>query len=588
VGGGGGAAGPGASRQQGGAGGGFNRNWDGSWDVATSRDERGWYAEFRIPFSTLRYGAGETQQWGFNVARRIRRHNEESLWSPVARQFSLYRVSAAGALEGLSPPTRRHATVTPYLLASSNRDWVAGDTEYKSTGEFGADAKVQVTQGLTLDLTYNTDFAQVEVDEAQVNLTRFSIRFPEKRPFFLENSGLFTAGVGQAELFFSRRIGIESGRQVPIQGGGRLSGRALGLNVGLLHIRTDDQAGLAPEQSYSVARLARELPNRSRLGAIFVNKDVSGPEDHYNRTYGVDGQLGIGEAVTLNSFAGWTETPGLEGQDHVVSASGAYAGRDLRLNANFREVGEAFNPEVGFAPRVDYRYYQGMWMAYIRPSRIFRELRPHMSWETYRNLGTGFEESARLHVDSHFELPSGAFFSPAFDYVTEGLDEPFEIADGVVVAEGTYKGWQAAWRFNTDQSAALSLDGGVDWGSFLSGDRKGGFAALNYRLGDTFSTTLRYSHDDVSLAEGAFTTRLVTWRAGWFFTPRIYVQSLIQYSDQADNWAANLRFGWLNTAGTGLFIVFNEAHGVGALERDTPLNRGLIIKFTRQFSAWQG
>lgn len=581
-GGGGGGAG---NRQQGGAGGGFNRNWDGSWDVATSRDERGWYAEFRIPFSTLRYGSGEEQTWGFNVARRIRRHNEESLWSPVARQFSLYRVSSAGSLAGLRPPSQRTATFTPYVLGSTYRDWVAGDLEFDERGELGADAKLQITQGLTLDVTYNTDFAQVEVDEAQINLTRFSIRFPEKRPFFLENSGLFTLGVGQAELFFSRRIGIESGMQVPVQGGARLSGRTAGLNVGLLHIRTDDVAGLVPEQAYTVARLARELPNRSRLGAIFVRKDAS---DGDNTTYGFDGQLGIGEEITLSSFGGWTETPGLTGSSHVFSASGGYNGRDLRLNANYREVGDSFNPEVGFAPRVDYRYYQGMWMYHIRPSRIFRELRPHMSWETYRNLRSGFEESARVHVDMHFEFPGGGLFSPAMDYVTEGLDAPFRISDGVIVPPGTYEGWEAAWRFNTDRSAVLSFDGGIDWGSFLSGERRGGFGALTYRIGDVFTTSVRYQHNDVRLPEGDFVTRLVTWRAGYFFTPRIYVQSLVQFSDQADTWAANLRFGWLNTAGTGLFVVFNEARGVGALERDTPLNRGLIVKFNRQFDLWRG
>jgi hypothetical protein len=584
-GGGGGGAG---NRQQGGAGGGFNRNWDGSWDVATSRDERGWYAEFRIPFSTLRYGSGEAQQWGFNVARRIRRHNEESLWSPVPRQFSLYRVSSAGSLQGLTPPTQRTATFTPYVLGSTHRDWVAGDPDFDNTGEFGADAKVQVTQGLTLDVTYNTDFAQVEVDEAQINLTRFNIRFPEKRPFFLENSGLFTMGVGQAELFFSRRIGIESGLQVPVQGGARLSGRTAGFNVGLLHIRTEETGGLAPEQAYSVARVQRELPNRSRLGAIFVHKDASGLGATNNSTYGVDGQLGIGQAITFSSFGGWTDTPGLSGKNHVFSASGAYAGRDLRLNANYREAGDAFNPEVGFAPRVDYRYYQGMWMYHIRPSRIFRELRPHMSWETYRNLGTGFEESARVHVDVHFEFPGGGLFSPATDYVIEGLEAPFEISPGVIVPAGTYSGWDAAWRFNTDRSAALSFDGGIDWGNFLSGERRGGFGGLTYRLGDVFTTSVRYTHNDVRLPEGDFVTRLVTWRAGYFFTPSIYVQSLIQYSDQADTWAANLRFGWLTTAGTGLFVVFNEARGVGPLERDTPLNRGLIIKFNRQFDLWRG
>jgi hypothetical protein len=497
-------------------------------------------------------------------------------------------VSAAGSITGVTPAVRRSATVTPYVLGSTQRDWQAGDPDFAHTGDFGLDAKVQVTSGLTLDLTYNTDFAQVEVDEAQVNLTRFSIRFPEKRPFFLENSGLFTFGNQQAELFFSRRIGILSGREVPILGGGRVSGRALGLNVGLLHIETEEAGSLAPSQAYSVARVARELPNRSRIGAIFTSKDVSSAVGEDNRAFGVDGQLGIGEFITLSSFAGWTDTPRLEGRNHVFSASGSYAARSLRLNANYREVGESFNPEIGFAPRVNYRYYQGMWQTFHRPARILREIRPHMSFETYRNLLTGFEESARVHIDSHFEFPAGEFISPAFDYVTEGLDEPFEIAPDVFVPEGTYKGWTAAWRFNTNQGAALSFDGGIDWGSFYSGDRRGGFGGLTYRMGSRFSTAFRYAYNDVNLPQGEFLTRLVTWRAGYFFTPSLYVQSLLQYSDQADTWAANLRFGWVSTAGTGLFVVFNEARGLGVLERETPLNRGLIIKFTRQFSVWEG
>ena len=206
----------GAGRQQGGSGGGFNLNWDGSWEVASSRYAEGWSAEFRIPFSTLRYRAGTRQDWGFNVLRRVRRVNEESFWSPIPREFNLYRVSEAGTLVGLEPPFRRLAQVTPYLLVSSARDYAAGEPDFDENEERGGDAKIQVTQGLTLDLTYNTDFAQVEVDEVQTNLTRFSISFPEKRPFFLENAGMFSVGGQGSDLFFSRRIGISpDGFQVP-------------------------------------------------------------------------------------------------------------------------------------------------------------------------------------------------------------------------------------------------------------------------------------------------------------------------------------------------------------------------------------
>ena len=184
-------------RFQSGSGGGFNKNWDGSWTVATTTDGDGWYAEFRIPFNTLRYGA-ESETWGFNVIRRIRRLNEEAFWTPVPREFNLYRLNYAGDLQGLRPPFRRLATVTPYVLASTGRDYTAA-TSFSQDGNLGGEVKLQVTQGLTLDVTYNTDFAQVEVDDQQLNLTRFSLNFPEKRPFFLENAGFFNVGGGGAD-----------------------------------------------------------------------------------------------------------------------------------------------------------------------------------------------------------------------------------------------------------------------------------------------------------------------------------------------------------------------------------------------------
>jgi len=212
-GGGGGGGGGGQRRFQSGSGGGFNKNWDGNWTVATSVSPEGWYAEFRIPFNTPRYGT-ESTSWGFNVSRRIRRLNEESFWSPVPREFNLYLLNYAGDLGGLNPPFRRLATLTPYALTSSARNYELGETSFDENAEFDGEAKIQVTQGLTLDLTANTDFAQVEVDNQQVNLTRFSLLFPEKRPFFLENAGFFAVGGGGADLFFSRNIGITDGRAV--------------------------------------------------------------------------------------------------------------------------------------------------------------------------------------------------------------------------------------------------------------------------------------------------------------------------------------------------------------------------------------
>ena len=571
-------------RFQSGSGAGFNKNWDGSWTVASSMDAEGWYAEFRIPFSTLRYGSDNTS-WGFNVARRLRRLNEESFWSPVPREFNLYRLNYAGDLEGLTPPFRRLGTVTPYVLTSSARNYELGEASFDEDMEFGGEAKVQVTQGLTLDMTVNTDFAQVEVDDQQVNLTRFSLLFPEKRPFFLENSGLFTVGGGGADLFFSRRIGISDGGQVPIKGGGRVSGKVGGLNVGLLHIQTES-LGTVPENAYSVARVARELPNRSRVGALFVDRSANVDGD-YNRTYAIDGRLGVGEAITLTSFVGRTETPGLAGDDHIADVTASWSTRSWTSTLQAREIGEAFNPEVGFLPRNGHRYYQAYLQRFIRPGRVFREIRPHVSYFTFRSqragVERGFTETGRLHVDSHWEWPSGTQIHTGANFLQEGLADPFAISGtDVVVAPGSYEGWEAAFVLMSDRSAAFAVDTRVNIGSFLSGDRRTVTATATVRRGAAFSTSLRLEYNDVDLAEGSFETRLVGVNFGYFFTPRIYVQSLVQYSDQIDRLSANLRFGWLNTAGTGLFVVYNDIQGIDQL--DGPLGRSLIVKFTRQLS----
>jgi hypothetical protein len=519
--------------------------------------------------------------------RRIRRLNEQSSWSAIPREFDEYRLSYAGRLEGLQPPVQRLVRVTPYVLQRGVRDYQAGDTEFDYPTEVGADAKVQITQGLTLDLTVNTDFAQVEVDEVQTNLTRFNISFPEKRSFFLENAGFFQVGAGGADLFFSRRVGISSSGPVPILGGGRLSGRAGGLNVGLLHIETDDIGTVLPQQQYSVARVARELPNRSRIGGAFLRRASDATND-WNRTWVVDGQLGIGEPITISSFLAKTQTPTLTGRDHAFDLQGAYTARSLRSSVNYREIGEDFNPELGFMPRNGYRYVQALTMYYIRPERFgLREMRPHVSYYTYRDIETGFDESSRWHIDSHWEFEDGMELHTGTNWTREGLEEPFEIYQDesrtLVVPTGTYDGWEAQLVFFTNESALLSFNGGMTAGSFLTGSRVNPYGTFTVRPSSAFSAGLRLDYNDVSLPEGDFQAVLVGLRLAYFFTPRIYLQSLTQYSDLADAWSTNVRFGWLDDAGSGLFVVYNQANGFDSLERDTPLNRALTIKYSRLF-----
>jgi hypothetical protein len=262
-----------------GSAGGFNRNWDGVWEVEAKITEDGWSTEIAIPFTTIRFPRGSQEQtWGMNVQRNIRRRNETAFWSPLPRQFDLYRLSLAGTLNGLEVPKQRNLKIAPYVLGNWQREGVE-EAETDSNGEFGVDLKYSITPSMTLDATYNTDFAQVEVDELQINLDRFNLFFPEKRPFFLENAGYFDVGVPEeVELFFSRRIGIgPDGEIIPIAGGVRLSGKAAErYNVGALYMRTEEALGVGPQNDFGVARVSRDLPNRSSIGGLFISREGRG------------------------------------------------------------------------------------------------------------------------------------------------------------------------------------------------------------------------------------------------------------------------------------------------------------------------
>ena len=576
-----------------GTGGGFNINWDGSWEVATSIDDQGWYAEFRIPFATLRYGGGGRQAWGLNIARTVRRTNEEVFWAPLPRHRTLYRISEAGTLQDIETPTRRTMRVTPYALSSAHRDFAATTTTNWST-EVGGDAKIGLTPGLNLDLTYNTDFAQVEVDEQQVNLTRFSLFFPEKRPFFLENAGTFSVGSPRAgselglDMFFSRRIGIgDNGELVPIVGGGRLSGKAGGFTVGLLDIQTE-AVGVAgiPANNYSAGRVLREFPNRSQIGALVVNRLNTDSTSDHNLTYAMDGRWGIGENVNLDFYAARTETADLNGREHALGFTGAYQARDWDFGVQYREVGEDFNPEVGFLPRDDYRLIIGRVQRNIRiPSaRWLRELRPHILVREFYGFD-GFNQTGYIHIDNAVAFENGAVLSTAINVRREGLQTPFDIADGITVPAATYDFVETLWRFNTNQSAAWSINGIVTVGGFFSGHRKSFQGTLTSRIGTTWVAAFRFNYDDVDLAQGSFENTLTSLRVAYSFTPRIFVQSLIQHNNQNDNFSGNVRFGWLSTAGTGLFVVFNEVRRT--VFPTGPVDRALVVKFTKQFGILQ-
>ncbi|HEY3287675.1 MAG TPA: DUF5916 domain-containing protein [Gemmatimonadaceae bacterium] len=594
----------GQNRAQSGALGGFNLNWDGSWKVMTSRDSAGWYAEFRIPFSTLRYGGGAKQEWGLNLVRMIRRRNEEAFWSPISRQFNLYRMSQGGTLTGLQVPVRRVATITPYILSAVTRNF-ATSTDPVTSGQVGVDAKYGLTPSLTLDLTVNTDFAQVEVDEQRTNLTRFPLFFPEKRPFFLENAGTFAAGTPQAvDLFFTRRIGIDSlGQPVKIRGGGRLTGRVGGMTVGLMQIFTAEHKGVQSAQSFSVARAIKEVGRRSRVGVIGVQRlglgDRVGPmctgcpalPEDVNRTFGVDGRLGLGDAWTIDAWAAKTETPGRSGDDYSGSARAVYLTRNWNGSARFLRVGADFNPEVGFVSRTPgytFREVQVMRMVRRESWRHVREWNPHVTYREYYGFD-GFHQSGQLHIDvSEVSFKNGGRFGPEVNLYHEGLQRPFQIAKGVTLPVGSYDYTNIGLDWETNAAAPLSMVLRGDFAGFYNGTRSGGTMTVTYRRGASITSSLLLDYNDVTLDQGHFIKSIIGARVAYFFTPHVFVQSLAQFNDQASAWTTNVRFGWLNTAATGLFIVLNDGEQADSFFNwQRPMARSLTVKFTRQFGTGQ-
>ena len=567
-----------ASDRFGSGGGGLNTDWDTTWNVKSTIFDRGWSAEFAIPFTSLRYGRETIQTWGINFERIVRRTNEVSYWAPLPRQYNLFRLSLAGTIDKINVPSQKNLKITPYILGAQKR---GGPQNIEANNEeVGIDIKYSITPSLTLDATYNTDFAQVESDSLQVNLDRFSLFFPEKRPFFLENAGQFSVGVPrEVELFFSRRIGIgPRGEQLPIVGGLRLSGK-LGnsTNIGLLQMRSDRVSDIAEETDFSVVRFNHELANRSSIGMLLVNKEGG---LYNNQTYAFDGRWGIGDNGLLQGFVAKTHTPDMKGDDYAWRIGGNYDSEKWGYSGAYSEVGEGFNPEVGFLARKNYRKANAFIMRRIRPQSLWGllEWRPHASYDGYWDFD-GFYETGRIHIDSSLEWKNGAQAHTAINLTHEGVKQDFQIVRDVTVTKGKYDHKEFTIYSGTDNSAKLS--GGLQLvaGGFFGGDRFRVSPSIRYRIGETFNASLSYNHNDIDLPGGNFEVNLTSLRLSYSFTPKISLQAFVQHNERDNVLATNLRFAWLQEAGAGLYIVYNET--------DDDINspgrprKELVIKYSR-------
>jgi hypothetical protein len=373
-----------------------------------------------------------------------------------------------------------------------------------------------------------------------------------------------------------------------------------GLTVGALQMFTDDVGGVAGN-SYTVARALREISSRSRIGVIGVQRMRTNNRDDYNRVFGVDGRLGVRQEWTFDYWGSKSLTPGRDGDDLAGSARLEYRTRDWNNALRFLRVGEDFNPEVGFVNRpAGYNFYDVSFMRLVRSSswKRVRQWNPHANFRGYFGMDDRFYQNGQWHIDvTEVEFNSGARFGPEYNIFHEGLQRPFTIATGyvkangdtiapIVIPAGSYDWGQLGFDFTSDPSALLSITGRADFGPFYRGTRNGGSITVTARRGSSISSSLLLDYQDVNLPEGDFIRKLIGLKVAYFFTPRVFFQSLTQYNNQQRAFTANLRFAWLNTAGTGLFVVFNDGERAdGFTSWQEPVARSLTVKYTRQIGS---
>ncbi len=563
--------------------------WDGIWYSAARMQQDGWSVEIAIPFKTLGFRSRSDFVMGVNFKRRIRRKSEDLYWSLVPRRFNALHVSLAGVLEGLEEVSGGHnLRVKPFVTTGFNQQRAGSTSEDDFDAEAGLDLKYRVTQGITADLTYNTDFSQVEVDTQQINLTRFSLFFPEKRDFFLENAGMFRLGdVGtergarrgeDTQLFYSRRIGLSrQGRVLPLLGGARLSGRAGRFVLGFLNIQQEEFEG-TPSNNFTVARVRRDILENSDFGAIVLNRD-GGTAGDSNRAYGVDLNLQFLQKFSVTSFLARTQTPGFDGDDHHAKVATKWDNGLWSTQLLFADTGENFRPEMGFVPRTDVRNFQINSDLRLRPggNSFIREFGPNgnIKYWSHHDDGLTTRDSQVEPVNILFR--DGGTFSFSYNPQFERLVEPFEIRSGITIPPGDYHFYENRISYNSDRSQMLSGSGRYVWGPFYDGDKSTTRFSARLSLQPHLSASFSYNRNRIDLTGGNFQADLYTLQAEYSFNPAMFAAAFIQYNTDSGKILTNLRFNLIHRPLSDLSVVFTEDRASG-LSPDVA--RAFILKYT--------
>jgi hypothetical protein len=572
-----------------------NFEWDGVWWARAQRTPDGWTAEIAIPFSTLRFDP-RLDTWGINVRRLIRHKNEEVFWAPINRDASLFRISLAGHLTDLSqiPPASLNLRVKPFVVGEAQRSIFEPLFTDEDDIRGGLDARWGLTQSLTLDLTYKTDFAQVEVDDQQVNLTRFSLFFPEKREFFLENAGLFefsdagSKGFDSPPLlktFFSRRIGIgPDGETVPVLAGARLTGRVGDWSLGVMDVQTEElvtPGTIIPSDNWGVFRLKRNVGARSTVGTIFTQRLTEGGD--YNRVYGFDADINPTRELKLSGFWSQSRDPGVEGESWAAGAAASYKGEIWEWGFDFLEIRKNHNPEMGFLLRRGIRRFL--------PDVI---VRPRPDWPGVRNLFLRARAEIITRTDGTLETFTGSteYFGVRFDSEDiiafyfdphmERLFVPFEIRPGLVIPEGEYWFQNYGLWLETNRSRKVSGNFQLIEGGFFDGERTTYGGGVQLRPSAHFRTDTLWSHNRIDLPAGSFATNILRQRIDVSFTANLFTNTFIQYNDDIDLLSLNFRLDWIYRPGADLFVIYNQNWNTGGGGLVTS-DRQLIVKFTYLF-----
>lgn len=591
-----------------------NSDWNPVWDVRTGRFDGGWTVEMQIPFKSLRYTSGPDQVWGVQFRRSLRHKNEWAYWTPVpqnmAGPMALNRVSSYGTVVGLDlPPAGRNIEIKPYALGRMTTDRTAtAPTVDDRDGDVGGDFKYGITANLTADLTVNTDFAQVEIDEQQVNLTRFNLFLPEKREFFLEGRGLFDFGRGGGgsgggagpggfggpsdtpTVFYTRRIGLNRGRVVPIDVGGRLTGKVGAFGVGIMNIQAGDEgASASPATNFTVVRVKRDILRRSTIGAIFTNRNrLSSNLPGSNQAFGVDAAFGFYQNVALGGYYARTETTGLEGDNESYQGRFDWSPDRYGVRAEVLKVGQAFNPEVGFLRRTNFTrsFASGRFSPRPQRMRAVRKFTFEGSLEYYEN-GAGQVETLQHTGRMNVEFDTSDVLNVEANATYDFLTAPFRPSASVTIPVGAYRYNDVSISYNMGQQRRLSGNIGVQLGEYYDGTiRSLTFSQGRFAILKQFSVEPRVSINRVELPAGSFTSKQVGARTDYGFSPRMFASALLQYSSADRTFSSNVRFRWEYRPGSEFFVVWTDEQNTNPLDpraRFELRNRALVVKMTRLF-----